>query len=745
MQDWNYKLGYLLAVATVTMAFATSGWAQNEWKVGDVVVCIGNGTCQVLDVNTGTAKLIDTITDSSSVTNPGNTRGVAINNTLHLLVTDDGGPYSTNPVGANIVQYTIAGVDPYGNSLTQGVSTVFNGGGGSSGIMAVALDNAGNMYSLNSNSSSPNIVETSPAGSVGSPISLQSQCGITQVASMDLSGDGTSAYVTSQGTIRNVALPGPCGLFANLGSGVSFYGIKDIPGSATNITSNETVLVVTSGFFDSNGNGKIDSGDVNVCTNHIDQTAVSCALLLDTKGPAGSLTSPPWQANFRYSVGTQILDQNLNLEVVTATTSNSKSGRTTPNWQPSGNYTVDNNVTWLNLGTSVLARYAVSGESTLQSLALDPLLGTQAPQQCSGSLQNNNLVCSAAGRTVSGFWMADSISGKFFHLDFSGNVSPPFSASCSGCAIQGIGVYGAEGAAQPGLTPFGSTTLTSSGTGATNPASFNFNPDGNDNNEATVTGFNLQAGDLTLTAYASAINPASGISDPLLTPTPPNGTLVPIPAAPCSVTTSKTQCVVWEFDNAVPQPACTPATLSTCAFLGVQLEQALLPTNFNTLVAVDEQYNVTDTVDSGTHYLNSQISLHSFSSAPTNPVCTYATPLAPDYNSPAECVTNTRNTIPFKFGCTNLPSGISAANLLPYLHIVQFLGSPTGTVEPLLVLNGTGGTTNYRTGSGQQWVFNLNNPNLGNPATAYYLACTEDATHTVPDFCTFFNVQNSCP
>lgn len=740
MQDWNYKLGYLLAVATVVMAFATSGWAQNEWKVGNVIVCIGNGTCQVLDVNTGTAKPIDTITDSSSVTSPGNTRGVAINNTLHLLVTDDGGPYSSNPPGANIVQYTIAGVDPSGNSLTQSVSTVFDGGGntGSSGIMAVALDNAGNMYSLNSNNSSPNIVEINPAGSrVGSPISLQS-CA-TQVASMDLSSDSTSAYVTSQGTIRKVPVPtGPCGLFANLGSGVSFYGIKDIPGSATNITSNETVLVVTSGFFDSNGNGKIDSGDVNVCTNAIDQTKVSCALLLDTNGPPGSLTSPPWQANYRYSVGNQILDQNLNLEVVIATASNSRSGKTTPNWNPTYlGTTVDNNVTWQNMGTSVLARYVVSGQNALQALALDPLLGTQAVQNCVGGN------CSAAGRTVSGFWMADSISGNFFHLNFAGAVTGTFSASCTGCAIQGIGVYGAEGAAQPGLVAFGSTTLTNMGSvsGPTTSAVFNFNPDRTgDNNQATVTGFNFPAGaSLSVTAYASAINPASGISDPLLTPTPPNGTLIAAPPAGCSVTTSQGQCVVWEFDNAVPQPACSPATLANCAFVGVQLEPAVQQNNFNTIVAVDEQYDVTDTVDSGTHYLNSQISLHQVTPAVGNAVCTYQSPLSPGLtqpiNQPTTCLNSTRNTIPFKFQCTQVSS---QAGLRPYLHIVQLLGS---TVEPLLVLNGTGGTTNYRFDTtGQQWVFNLNNPGAGT-----FVACTEDASHTVPQFCTNYTVSSSCP
>jgi len=76
--------------------------------------------------------------------------------------------------------------------------------------------------------------------------------------------------------------------------------------------------------------------------------------------------------------------------------------------------------------------------------------------------------------------------------------------------------------------------------------------------------------------------------------------------------------------------------------------------------------------------------------------------------------------------------------LLPFLHVVQQFG--VGNQEkPLLFLQGTGGTTNYRSGTGQ-WVFNLNNPGLGQ-----YQACSEDATHTVKTFCTRFNVQKSCP
>ena len=53
------------------------------------------------------------------------------------------------------------------------------------------------------------------------------------------------------------------------------------------VSTDETILVVAEGFFDSDGDSNAipDSGDdVNICTNAIDGVLVSCALLLDTGG-----------------------------------------------------------------------------------------------------------------------------------------------------------------------------------------------------------------------------------------------------------------------------------------------------------------------------------------------------------------------------------------------------------------------------------------------------------------------------
>src|SRR5439155_5738701 len=122
-----------------------------------------------------------------------------------------------------------------------------------------------------------------------------------------------------------------------------------------------------------------------------------------------------------------------------------------------------------------------------------------------------------------------------------------------------IRISGAEDAAQPGLTQLPSASLStpsSNGTNITNTATFHFNPNPlllpgtNDDNQLLVTGYNFPSpfSSLALTVYASAIDPASGTSDSLSTPTP-NGSIF-APPAPCTVATSTGQCVVWQLDNA---------------------------------------------------------------------------------------------------------------------------------------------------------------------------------------------------
>jgi hypothetical protein len=895
MPEISSKLSRMAAVTVMLMvAFVGSAWAGGRWKVGDVIVCFGSGTCKVVRPGTAPSTTpLDTIGDATTstppgpISDPGNTFGVAINNTLHLLVTDAGS--SNNK--AYVVEYQIAGSDPLGNSVNHGVATVFNSSGVGN-IQAVALDNAGDMFILNANQGSPQIAKLDQSGNQqGNAISLSNQCGISQVVSMDLSADGSSAYVTSGGTIQKVNLSnGTCSKFADFGSGVNLFGIRDIPTGAVSNSTGEAILVAAKGFIDPSagetveGTGADANDAVNICTNQIDQTAVSCALLLDTtlaSGPglaattwqAGHLFNPAgitildpflqvqtvstpgtsgtdepawshttgvltrdnaviwtdqgqklWQPNFIYSVGQIIVDPAGHVQKVTAVRANAVSGSTEPVWsEVCGSTTTDNKVTWtdqcgwlanhfyaagamvgspgaafptpttgrhLELATtpgitgpgpsqpawsnstsativdglqwtnggpspSVLRRYVVTGQSNLQALALNPLVrDCTVATNCSSNLPSPK---------VTSFWMADSMSGNFFNLDFAAGTPVEYTINlpspCTGCqGIQGIGIYGAEDAAQPDLmqlppvsiSPIGSTTTT-------NPASFDFNPNPTmpgDNSNITITGYNFPntTPPLALNVYASAINQNSGVSDILSTSAPPPNPPTMAPPTPCTVMTHDGNCVVWQIDNADLPGSGTACTSNTCPFLWVAFS---LPTGAdpnNVIDVLDEQYDDTYSVD-GLPKRACQVSLHTVTPAgqQTGAHCNYVSPLSTNTSQPAACFTTSRNNIPFKFTCTNLPNGSSQASLLPFLRIVQFVpgNNFNPPEEPLLFLQGTGGTTNYRFDTTQQqWVFNLNNPLLGftpNTSPAEYQACTEDSTRTVETFCTNFYVKNSCP
>src|SRR5712692_1574907 len=357
MQSNVRRMMQIAATLFLVLGLASTAWAGGRWKVGDVVVCFGSGTCKV--VRPGTPTPLDTINDTGSVTNPGDTRGIAINNTLHLLVTDAG-----SGTKANVVEYQIAGSDPSGNAVSHGVANVFNSSG-AGGIQTVALDKVGNMFILNANGGTPNIIKLDQTGNqVGSAIPVAANCSISQVVSMDLSADGLSAYITSGGTIQKVTLSdGTCSAFANFGSGVTLFGIKDIPpsalpascGTATCPTS-ETILVVAKGFVDIDTDETepvgTDSDAVNVCTNTLGGTAESCALLLDTQSSDPSLTGPVWAANNLYSTtGTTILDAFLHVQQVF---SPGTSGADEPAWShTAGTVVRDNAVIWTDEGPRV--------------------------------------------------------------------------------------------------------------------------------------------------------------------------------------------------------------------------------------------------------------------------------------------------------------------------------------------------------------------------------------------------------
>src|SRR5215470_15798082 len=81
----------LLLVLFVVLAFAGTSHAAGfqggiPWQVGDKIICFGSGTCNALRINGNTVTLLDQFSDGLL----GDTRGVAIDNTVHVVVTDNG-------------------------------------------------------------------------------------------------------------------------------------------------------------------------------------------------------------------------------------------------------------------------------------------------------------------------------------------------------------------------------------------------------------------------------------------------------------------------------------------------------------------------------------------------------------------------------------------------------------------------------------------------------------------------------
>src|SRR5258708_21452798 len=224
-------LGIFVTVGLVGTTWATTGGIP--WQVGDVVVCYGGGNCNVLRVHGTSVQLLDTLSDGLL----GSTGGAALNNSLHVLATDDKGGGSSK-----VVVYSIASINPLtGAPLTHNVINTFDASGGSgSSAAAIAVNSAGHIFVGNANGSGASIVELDGHGTpvTGSVFTFPATgaCGTTSLGSLDISANADAIYVTAKdGVIRKLSLPlssATCSQFANFGSGVTLYGLKDTPAGA---------------------------------------------------------------------------------------------------------------------------------------------------------------------------------------------------------------------------------------------------------------------------------------------------------------------------------------------------------------------------------------------------------------------------------------------------------------------------------------------------------------------------------
>jgi len=402
-------------------------------------------------------QLLDTLADGFI----GTTGGVALNNSLHVVATDNVGDGQSK-----VVVYSIASINPFlGTPLTHSVISTFDasGGTGSSNAQAVALNSAGHIFVGNAgNGGSPSLVELDAHGApvTGSVFTFPATgaCGTTSLGSLDISAIGDAIYVTANdGVIRKVSLPlsptSSCSQFANFGSQVNLYGIKDIPAGAlgafctgsVSCPTGESVLVVAKGFTDPDAleAGETSSDAVNICTNQPDGILVSCALLLNTSSNPG-LTAPLWQAGTNYfTVGAAILDPYLHQQTVTSA---GISGADEPAFSQFGELTpvIDNAVIWTDKGqpnwtsNAAFAVTAFPGTYIVDSTSLN--LQTVTTTGISGPTQP---VWSASGTTIDGLVWTDQGAWQANHTfslgaavgDAAGHPHTVLTAGTSGSSL----------------------------------------------------------------------------------------------------------------------------------------------------------------------------------------------------------------------------------------------------------------------------------------------------------------------
>jgi hypothetical protein len=466
-------LGVFSVLGLVGTTWATGGI---PWQVGDVVVCYGGGNCNVLRIHGTSVQLLDALSDGLL----GSTGGAALNNSLHLLATDDKGGGSSK-----VVVYSIASINPFTGAPfpTHSVISTFDGSGGpGSSAAAIAVNSAGHIFVGNANGSGASIVELDAHGTpvTGSVFTfpVTGTCGTTSLGSLDIGANADSIYVTAKdGVIRKVSLPlssASCSQFANFGSGVTLYGLKDIPAGAltgncgaTTCPSDETVVVVATGFTDPDasepGETRLDA--VNICTNVVDGTPVSCALLLDTN-PNPGLTSPLWQAGTPYfTLGAPILDPFLHQQtVVTAGTSGADEPAFTQAGEPKP--VIDNAVIWTDQAqprwtantaftVTVLpgTPYIVDPNNNLQTVTVAGTSGPTIPTFNMPGTTVDGLVWSDQGA-----WLANhtfAISSPVG--DASGHVHTVLTAGTSGSGALPSGGWNDSGSTNGGLTAPGIT------------------------------------------------------------------------------------------------------------------------------------------------------------------------------------------------------------------------------------------------------------------------------------------------
>jgi hypothetical protein len=317
---------------------------------------------------------------------------------------------------------------------------------------------------------------------------------------------------------------------------------------------------------------------------------------------------------------------------------------------------------------AVVAKYTISGQNSLQSLTLDPIVHDCTAVDCAINPPVTKL---------DAFWVAPA-SNQFFRVKIASGSNDPYSATVSGgLSISSLFVYSGFGANQSIPTKFSGMLTTDH-----NFATFDFPL--SDSNTLAISQIPPPGTDsptsTSLTLFASTIDPAGGSNDA---------------NHPCAQTaTNGTSCVVWALDTSPEETY----------ILHVSPPNA----DNNTRGFRDETTDTTISLDSTFVGRNSLYTLHQIDGPDKG--CHY---VPTTQFTDGTTINPNRNSITFKFQCDGLP-GTQLQTLAPpapRISIVNVSGpNPVPFFPGISTL--VGGTcctaTDYRYDtSANQWVINV--------------------------------------
>jgi hypothetical protein len=390
-----------------------------------------------------------------------------------------------------------------------------------------------------------------------------------------------------------------------------------------------------------------------------------------------------------------------------------------------------NSILLVSTTGTLVTSYTVQGQSSLQSLALDPMLRSQ---DYTGMTRPGTL-------PLQGFWTSSPNSTNFYHVSLStGAVISTGDVSSEGyTGVYSIATYPGLSASQQPPTKFLNVPplVAAANTFQTNSDNLTFQTDQFSLTAYANPSFGASGYSTTPDVFASAIQPSAGISD------------AGYPCLETLGTSANPLCTVWQVDlgsNLLPSNGVLADKILSSSS-APQLQ------NGDSRLFRNEWDDVTDKIDVAGWGRTSVYSINQVPGAPQSGAgganCVYYPPVNSGYpNSNTGGSLNKPGNITFRFSCPGLNPTVFAT-MEPRISIVQLNTGDAPLPYFPVFTSLTGGTcctqADYRldtSGGTPTWVINVSFKNLSTPNVTF-TATTYDQSNQVSAFDITFSVNNN--